>query len=814
MNRVGWWMTETPVPPDIVEVQDPCTAKDVDRLIEPLGRGTESVIPILRAIQDTYNYLPKSALRRVCETTDITPATIAGVSTFYTHFRHEPAGAHTLRVCVGTACHVKGAEQVYNAIGRHLGIAEGHDTDAERLFTVQKVACLGCCTLAPVVQIDSVTYGHMTPDGIGDMLKDFLARPPHQGLDSSGGTGAGSGSGGEVRIGLGSCCIASGSSELRDAVEDSLRGTDSGVKVKRVGCVGMCHRTPLLEVVPNTGEPILYSRVAIEDVPRIIHSHFAPKRPLPHLRAAATRMLERLLTDRTWDPVTRYAVDVRDAPVSAYLDRQKHIATEACGAMDPTDIDEYRQRGGFSAFETCLAGNDAAGIVEQILASGLRGRGGAGFPAGRKWDLVRCAAGDLKYIICNGDEGDPGAFMDRMILESYPYRVIEGMLIAAYAVGATQGYLYIRAEYPLAVQRVREALAVCRKTGLLGDNILGSAFSLDLHIMEGAGAFVCGEETAMLASIQGGRGMPRLRPPYPASHGLWGRPTLINNCETLAVVPWIMRYGAEAFAALGTETSKGTKVFSLAGKIARGGLIEVPMGMSLREIVEGIGGGIAGGHEFKAVQIGGPSGGCVPAAHSDIPVDYEALLKVGAMMGSGGFVVMDDRDCMVDIARYFLSFTQDQSCGKCTFCRIGTKRMLEILDRLCSGDGKPGDIEKLEELAGIVKEGSLCQLGGTAPNPVLTTLKYFRDEYEAHIEGRCPAHKCVALIRYTVNDNCIGCTRCAQHCPVDAITMKPYEKHEIDETLCTRCDTCRQVCPSDAVEVVDVRFNLKKSCPQ
>ena len=796
-------MTRPPVELDSVTSPDPCTAHEIDQLIEPIGRGPESVIPILRAIQGACNYLPEAALRRVCETTDITPAAIAGVSTFYTHFRHQPAGQHTIRVCVGTACHVKGAEQVYNAIGRQLGLADGSDTDEDRLFTVQKVACLGCCTLAPVVQIDSVTYGHMTPDGIGSMLKDFLSRPQGEGPDSDAGAGPHGESEGQVRIGLGSCCIASGSAELRDAVESSLAGTGASVEVKRVGCVGMCHRTPLLEVVPKGGEPILYSRVDTEDVRRIMHTHFPAKHPMARVREAANRMLERLLTDKTWDPVTRYAVDVREEPVSAYLDRQKHIATEACGVMDPTDMNEYRELGGFNAFEACLSGNAPNRIIQTILASGLRGRGGAGFPAGRKWDLVRRAEGDLKYMICNGDEGDPGAFMDRMILESYPYRVIEGMLIAAFAVGASHGYLYIRAEYPLAVRRVDEALLRCREAGLLGDNILGSAFSFDLRIMEGAGAFVCGEETAMIASIQGGRGMPRLRPPYPADSGLWGRPTLINNCETLAVVPWIMRHGPEAFAALGTETSKGTKVFSLAGKIARGGLIEVPMGMSLREIVEGIGGGMAGGREFKAVQIGGPSGGCVPAARADIPVDYEALIEVGAMMGSGGFVVMDDRDCMVDIARYFLSFTQDQSCGKCTFCRIGTKRMLEILERLCSGDGRQGDIERLEELAAAVKEGSLCQLGGTAPNPVLTTMKYFRDEYEAHIAGRCPAHKCTALIRYRINDNCIGCTRCAQHCPVDAIAMTPYEKHEIDDELCTRCDTCRQVCPSDAVEMVD-----------
>ncbi|MGB9598129.1 MAG: NADH-ubiquinone oxidoreductase-F iron-sulfur binding region domain-containing protein, partial [Candidatus Poribacteria bacterium] len=377
----------------------------------------------------------------------------------------------------------------------------------------------------------------------------------------------------------------------------------------------------------------------------------------------------------------------------------------------------------------------------------------------------------------------------------------EGLAIASYAVGADEGYFYIRAEYPLAVQRVREALAQCEERGFLGENIFGTNFKLNLKIMEGAGAFICGEETAMLESIEGRRGMPRLRPPYPAESGLWGKPTLINNVESYAIVPWIIKNGSEVFNSLGTKDSKGTKVFALAGKVARGGLIEVPMGITIREIVEEIGGGVANGRRFKAVQIGGPSGGCIPAELSWTPVDYEALTSLGAIMGSGGLVVLDDTDCMVEIARYFLQFTQDQSCGKCTFCRIGTKRMLDILQNLCDGQGKKGDLEELEYLANMVKKGSLCGLGKTAPNPVLTTLKYFRSEYEAHIQKICPAHKCSALIRYIVTDECIGCTLCAQHCPVNAIEMKPYKKHEIDDEKCTRCDTCKQICPEKAIIV-------------
>ena len=440
-------------------------------------------------------------------------------------------------------------------------------------------------------------------------------------------------------------------------------------------------------------------------------------------------------------------------------------------------------------------------IFEKLKQAELLGRGGANFPTWLKWKAVKDAKADKKYIICNGDEGDPRAIMDRTLMETYPYRIIEGMTIAAYSVGADEGYLYIRAEYPLAVKRMSEAISKCQEQGFLGENILASNFSLSLNIIAGAGAFVCGEETALIASIEGRRGMPRLRPPYPTESGLWHKPTLISNVETYAIVPWILRNGPDEFARLGTGTSRGTKVFALAGKVARGGLIEVPMGISVRQIIEDIGGGIPGGLQLKAVQVGGPSGGCVPVDLAHLPVDYETLAGVGTMMGSGGMVALDESDCMVDIARYFLEFTQNQSCGKCTFCRIGTRRMLDILERLCAGQGKKGDIEELEHLAEMIKKASLCGLGTTAPNPVLSTIKYFRDEYEAHVEKRCPAGKCKALITYLVTDDCIGCTLCAQHCPADAIEMKPYEKHEIDAEKCIRCGTCKNICPADAIEV-------------
>jgi NADH-quinone oxidoreductase subunit F len=459
-------------------------------------------------------------------------------------------------------------------------------------------------------------------------------------------------------------------------------------------------------------------------------------------------------------------------------------------------------RDGYLALRTCLERHTPEDVIDLISTARLRGRGGAGFPTALKWSLAHRRPAP-KYVICNGDEGDPGAFMDRLILESDPHRVVEGLAIAAYAVGADEGFFYIRAEYPQAVRHIRAAIGEAETRGLLGDRVMGSDFSLRLEVREGAGAFVCGEETALIASLEGRRGMPRLRPPFPVENGFRGRPTVINNVETLACVPWILRHGADAFAALGTESSKGTKVFALAGKIRHGGLVEVPMGMSIRQIVEGLGGGVPEGRQLKAVQIGGPSGGCLPAKLADTPVDYEALSESGAIMGSGGLVVLDNRDCMVDISRFFLRFTCHESCGKCTFCRVGTRRMLEILDRLCEGRGRPQDLVNLEELCDRVSRNSLCGLGQTAPNPVLTALRYFHHEFEVHVrERRCPAGRCASLIEYRINASCIGCTLCAQVCPVGAIEYLPHERHSIDVETCTRCNMCFDVCKDGSVEVV------------
>ncbi|MDZ7617714.1 MAG: NAD(P)H-dependent oxidoreductase subunit E [Patescibacteria group bacterium] len=766
----------------------------VDDTIVRFGRDRAATIPVLQAIQEHYRWLPPEALRRVCELSEITPAAITGVSTFYAQFRHSPMGEHAICICHGTACHVKGSGRLQEAFERYLGIPEGDDTDPQRRFTVEKVACLGCCTLAPVIQIDGITYGHLAGSQVGGVVEDFLRRLRDGNGKQTGRVVMPEGELGEIRVGLGSCCQAQGSAGVHAAIERTLAETGAPAAVKQVGCVGMCHQTPLVELVSTRGEHRLFAKVTPDDVPHIILSHFKPRGLLRRWGHRLGRWLDRLASDEAGVPEFDRAIDPRDPPVCAFLGPQRHVATEHCGNIDPADVDEYLRHHGFKALERArkLAPEE---VIRQVTESGLRGRGGAGFSTGVKWQRVREAPGEVKYLVCNGDEGDPGAFMDRMILESFPYRVIEGMLIGAHAVGAKHAFFYIRAEYPLAVRRIRDALEVCRERGLLGD--------VGMTIKEGAGAFVCGEETGLIASIEGRRGMPRLRPPFPAQQGLWGRPTLVNNVETYAALSWILRHGPDAFAALGTKKSRGTKVFALAGKVLRGGLSEVPMGVTVRQIVDDIGGGVPGGRTFKAVQVGGPSGGCVPARLADTPVDFEALTAAGAIMGSGGLVVLDDADCMVDIARYFLQFTQEQSCGKCTFCRIGTRRMLELLERLCAGKGKATDLGELEQLAHLVQNNSLCGLGRTAPNPVLSTLRYFREEYEAHLEGHCPAGKCTALIEYQINHDCIGCTLCAQQCPVDAIAFTPYRTHEIDQAKCTRCDTCRQVCPADAVVIGD-----------
>ena len=583
----------------------------------------------------------------------------------------------------------------------------------------------------------------------------------------------------------GTGCTSSNSEQIIEKLQEEIKaqGLEKEVNVIRTGCFGLCALGPIMVVYP---EGAFYSRVTVEDVPEIVSEHLLKGRIVKRLLYQETVVDDN--TTKSLNETTFYA-------------KQMRIALRNCGVINPENIDEYIAQDGYAALGKVLTEMTPQEVIDLVLASGLRGRGGAGFPTGRKWQFAANSKAEQKYACCNADEGDPGAFMDRSVLEGDPHSVLEAMAIAGYAIGANQGYIYIRAEYPIAVKRLQIAIEQAREYGLLGKNIFDSGFDFDIDIRLGAGAFVCGEETALMTSIEGKRGEPRVRPPFPAVKGLFGVPTVLNNVETYANIPQIILKGADWFRSIGTEKSPGTKVFALGGKITNTGLVEVPMGTTLREVVEEIGGGVPDGHTFKAAQTGGPSGGCIPAKLIDTPIDYDNLIAIGSMMGSGGLIVMDETTCMVDIAKFFLEFTVDESCGKCTPCRVGTKRLLEILNKITSGNGTLEDIDKMEELCYYIKENSLCGLGQTAPNPVLSTLKYYRDEYEAHVvEHRCPAGACKALTNYSIiADKCKGCTLCARNCPVGAISGSVKQPHVIDTTKCIKCGVCMEKCKFGAV---------------
>ena len=584
----------------------------------------------------------------------------------------------------------------------------------------------------------------------------------------------------------GTGCTSSGSVKIADSLEEqiALNGLADEVKVVRTGCFGLCALGPVMIVYP---EGTFYSRVKLEDVPEIVSEHLLKGRVVDRLVYRETEGNEK--------------VEVPSLQETGFYKTQMRVALRNCGVINPEQIDEYIAMDGYSALGKVLTEMTPEQVIQVMKDSGLKGRGGAGFPTGMKWEFAAKNKVPQKYVVCNADEGDPGAFMDRSVLEGDPHAVLEAMAIAGYAIGANKGFIYVRAEYPIAVKRLEIAIGQAREYNLLGKDIFGTGFDFDIEVRLGAGAFVCGEETALLTSIEGNRGEPKNKPPFPANKGLFGQPTIINNVETLANIPQIILKGAEWFASMGTEDSKGTKVFALGGKIVNTGLVEIPMGTTLREIIFDIGGGIPNGKKFKAVQTGGPSGGCIPAEYLDLPIDYSNLKKIGAMMGSGGMIVMDETTCMVDVARFFLDFTVDESCGKCTPCRIGTRRLLEMLDKITSGNGTLEDLDKMEELCKYIQANAMCALGQTAPNPVLSTLKYFRDEYEAHVvEKRCPAGVCKNLMHYEIQpDKCRGCTLCARRCPANAITGKVKEPHVIDQSKCIKCGACMEGCKFSAI---------------
>ncbi len=775
----------------------------------------EYVIEMMQEIQKRFRHIPKTAIDEISRATRASRAHLYHIATFYKALSLEPRGETTVQVCMGTACHVKGAAKVLDAFERTLGISHGQTT-GDLKYTLEAVRCLGACSIAPVVKIGDDVFGNVQAKDVEKLIKAYEPGGPAPEVV----TGAPDVEArkvspaeldriaaeqqacleqykGMLMVCTGTGCVSAGGFKVRDRLTELLaaQGLEKDYLVVGTGCNGFCAQGPIVVVQP---EGIFYQQVKEKDLEEIVAQHLKAGQPV-----------ERLLHT---DPVSGEVACTMEE--ISFFTKQQLIALRNKGLIDPEQIEHYIARGGYQALRKALTTLSPEAVRKEVLASGIRGRGGGGFPAGVKWESGYQAAqkrGEEIYIVCNGDEGDPGAFMDRSIIETDPHAVIEGMLIGAHAVGAREGFVYIRTEYPLAIERLEKAIAQARGLGLLGEKILGSDLSFDIQIHRGAGAFVCGESTALMASMSGRAGEPRSKYVHNVEYGYRDKPTILNNVETWANIPPIIARGADWFASIGTGDvkgnpwggSSGTKVFALVGNVRNTGLVEVPMGISLREIVEEIGGGVPGGRAFKAIQTGGPSGGCIPAEKLNMPVDFDSLTEAGSMMGSGGMIVMDEKTCMVDVARYFVNFLLDESCGKCTPCREGLYALSRTLTRICNGEGREGDLDFLEEVCHTVQETSLCQLGGSAPNPVLSTLRYFREEYEEHIrDHRCRAGVCKSLIRYQINDNCTGCTLCAKSCPTQAITGETKKLHVIDDQKCVRCGICQEVCNFNAVEVI------------
>ncbi|MBN2384336.1 NAD(P)H-dependent oxidoreductase subunit E [bacterium] len=812
----AWRVAENKVahlttPRTISRITDLDEIEEIRAIIIKWGDDPEYVIEMMQDIQERFRHIPKTALDEIVKHTGTPFAQLYHIATFYKAFSLEPRGETSIMVCMGTACHVKGAARILDSFERVLGIKAG-ETTPDNKYSLEAVACLGACSIAPVVRIGDEVYGNVEARNVEKLLKkhaksakvaaekkavikETRCPEPLEEISRREQERAATYKG-MLMVCTGTGCVAAKGFDLRDHLVEALktRGLDKEWLVVSTGCNGFCAMGPIVVSQPDG---TFYQKVTPTDVEELIEHHIVQG-----------KVLERLLHK---DPVS--GVVQQKMNDIAFFNKQELIALRNKGLIDPENIDHYIARGGYRSLRKVLTELKPDDVIREIIASGIRGRGGGGFPAGVKWQSGKKAAqkrNEEIFVVCNGDEGDPGAFMDRSIIETDPHSVIEGMSIGAFAVGAHEGFIYIRKEYPLAQHRLKIAIEQARERGLLGKNILGNGFDFDISIHRGAGAFVCGESTALMASMSGKAGEPRAKYIHNVEYGFRDKPTVLNNVETWANVPPIIDRGSQWFASIGSgdvsknpwDGSSGTKVFSLVGKIRNTGLVEVPMGITLREIIEDIGGGIPNGRAFKAVQTGGPSGGCLPASMLDMPVDFDSLTEAGSMMGSGGMIVMDDKTGMVDVARYFVNFLVDESCGKCTPCREGLFALNRVLTSICNGQGKPEDIDFLEEVCHTIREASLCQLGGSAPNPVLSTLRYFRDEYIAHIEQkRCPAGACKALIRYEINENCNGCTACVKPCPTQAISGEKNKRHVIDASKCIKCGICLETCRFDSVEV-------------